>query len=46
VLTEYPFLDWKADFLVEADHGTWRLPPDITGELPLMFSILASKPTD
>jgi SAM-dependent methyltransferase len=46
VLTEYPFLDWKADFLVEADDGTWRLPSDVTGELPLMFSILASKPTD
>lgn len=45
-LTEYPFLDWPADFLVEADDGSWRLPPDITGELPLMFSLLASKPTD
>jgi SAM-dependent methyltransferase len=44
-LHEYPFLDWPAGFLVEADDGTWRLPPDITGELPLMFSLLASKPT-
>lgn len=43
-LREHPFLNWKVDFLVEADDGTWRLPPDGKGELPLMFSILATKP--
>jgi SAM-dependent methyltransferase len=43
-LHEHPFLEWPSDFLVEADDGTWRLPPEITGELPLMFSLLASKP--
>jgi SAM-dependent methyltransferase len=43
-LREYPFLDWQLDFLVEADDGTWRLPPEIEGELPLSFSILATRP--
>jgi SAM-dependent methyltransferase len=44
-LVEHPFLDWKVDFLVEdGDNGRWRLPPDAGGELPLMFSLLASKP--
>jgi len=45
-LVEYPFLEWKADFLVEDPPGSrrWRLPPDTRGELPLMFSLLASKP--
>jgi len=43
-LREHPFLNWKVDFLVPADDGTWRLPPDAPGELPLMFSILATKP--
>jgi len=28
---------------VEADDGTWRLPPGTPGELPLFFSILATK---
>jgi SAM-dependent methyltransferase len=45
-LVEHPFLAWKVDFLVEdpADSGEWRLPPGTRGELPLMFSLLASKP--
>ena len=45
-LIEHPFLDWKVDFLVEdPDHeGTWRMPPGGVGELPLMFSLLATKP--
>jgi SAM-dependent methyltransferase len=42
-LREYPFLNWKLDFLEQAQDGTWRLPPG-DGELPLMFSILAAKP--
>ena len=25
--------------------GRWRLPPELKGELPLMFSLLASKPS-
>jgi SAM-dependent methyltransferase len=43
-LVEHPFLDWKVGFLVEDGDGTWRLPPDAGGELPLMFSLLATKP--
>lgn len=43
-LREYPFLNWKTEFLTQADDGTWRLPPGTAGELPLMFSILATKP--
>jgi len=43
-LREYPFLNWEASFLVPAPDGTYRLPADAAGELPLMFSILATKP--
>jgi SAM-dependent methyltransferase len=43
-LREYPFIDWQLDFLVESADGTWRLPSTVAGELPLMFSILATKP--
>jgi SAM-dependent methyltransferase len=42
-LIEHPFLEWKADFLVEAGDGTWRMPQG-AGELPLMFSLVATKP--
>ena len=43
-LIEHPFLDWKVDFLVEDEAGKWRLPADAGGELPLMFSLVATKP--
>jgi hypothetical protein len=43
-LREYPFVDWKLDFLVLGEDGLWRMPPGSPGELPLFFSILASKP--
>jgi SAM-dependent methyltransferase len=43
-LREYPFVEWKLAFLVEDDNRAWRLPPSVKGELPLFFSILASKP--
>lgn len=41
-------LDWGADFLVETAPGSgrFRLPADARGELPLMFSLLATKPRD
>jgi SAM-dependent methyltransferase len=42
-LREYPFLNWKLDFLVPDGEGRWVLPPG-DGELPLMFSILATRP--
>ena len=45
-LVEHPFLEWKVEFLVEDEAGDdhWILPPGTPGELPLMFSLLASKP--
>jgi ubiquinone/menaquinone biosynthesis C-methylase UbiE len=44
-LEEQPFLEWAADFLVESEPGSGRyLLPEGPGELPLMFSLLASKP--
>jgi SAM-dependent methyltransferase len=43
-LREYPFVEWKLDFLVEGPDDTWRLPAGTPGELPLSFSILATKP--
>ncbi len=43
-LREYPFVDWQLDFLEERDDGTWRLPRELDGRLPLFFSILATKP--
>lgn len=42
-LVEHPFLDWKVDFLIEDDAGRWRLPADVPGELPLMFSLVARR---
>ena len=43
-LREYPHTAWKLDFLEASPDGTWRLPASVKGELPLSFSILASKP--
>jgi hypothetical protein len=43
-LVEHPFLDWGLDFLAEAPDGSHRLPDDTKGELPLMFSLRATKP--
>jgi SAM-dependent methyltransferase len=43
-LREFPFVDWPVEFLVEAPDGTYRLPAGTPGELPLFFSILATKP--
>ena len=44
-LEEHPFLHWGADFLVETEPGSgvFALPPG-AGELPLMFSLRATKP--
>ena len=41
LLEEYPFLDWPAPFLVEAADGTWVLPDDQPGELPMFFALRA-----
>jgi ubiquinone/menaquinone biosynthesis C-methylase UbiE len=44
-LEEQPFLEWPADFLVEREPGSGvYVLPEGPGELPLMFSVLATKP--
>jgi SAM-dependent methyltransferase len=43
-LHEFPFVEWPVPFLVPHDDGTWRLPPDAGGELPLFFSLRATRP--
>ena len=45
-LLEYDFVDWPLDFLVESEDGRWRLPSTVKGQLPLFFSLRASKPID
>jgi SAM-dependent methyltransferase len=42
-LHEWPFLAWSAPFLVAHPDGTWRLPADAPGEIPLMFSLKATR---
>ena len=44
MLVEHPFLDWEVAYLVDAGENRWRLPSDAGGELPLMFSLRATKP--
>ena len=43
-LVEHPFLSWQADFLTEVDGDHYVLPEGTKGELPLMFSLRATKP--
>ena len=45
-LEELPYLEWAVDFLVETEPGSERfvLPPGTAGELPLMFTLRATKP--
>lgn len=42
-LHEWPWLEWQLPFLVLRDDGTWELPPDQEGEIPLYFSLKATK---
>jgi SAM-dependent methyltransferase len=44
-LVEHPYLEWAADFLVETAPGSGRfvLPKGTAGELPLMFTLRATK---
>jgi hypothetical protein len=42
-LREYPFCEWKLDFTEPSPDGSWRLPGDLDGRMPLFFSILATK---
>jgi SAM-dependent methyltransferase len=44
-LVEHPSLDWALDFLVQRPgEPGWWLPADAAGELPLMFSLRATRP--
>ena len=44
-LEEHPYLDWATDFLEESEPGSGRyVLPAGAGELPLMFSLRASRP--
>jgi hypothetical protein len=43
-LEEHPWLDWATDLLVADGTGRHRLPTEAAGELPLMFSLRATKP--
>jgi SAM-dependent methyltransferase len=43
-LREYDFVEWPLPFLVRSPDGRYRLPPEIEGQLPLFFSLLATKP--
>ena len=44
LLHEFDFVDWELPWLVKGDDGRWRLPPGTAGQLPLFFSLRASKP--
>jgi SAM-dependent methyltransferase len=43
-LHEFPFCAWQVSFLQPVADGTHRLPPEHDGQLPLFFSLRASKP--
>ena len=43
-LHEFDFVDWPIDYLVRNDDGRWRLPAGTAGQLPLFFSLKASRP--
>ena len=43
-LVEHPFLAWQVDFLIKMDEDEYVLPEGTKGELPLMFSLRATKP--
>jgi SAM-dependent methyltransferase len=45
-LHEFDFVRWPVDFLAEGDDGRWRLPTGSGGELPLFFSLKATKPPE
>jgi SAM-dependent methyltransferase len=43
-LHEFDFCQWSLPFLVQSEDGLWRLPPGTSGQLPLFFSLKATKP--
>lgn len=42
-LHEFPFVEWPVPFLEQRDDGRWWLPEGREGELPLFFSLRATK---
>jgi SAM-dependent methyltransferase len=42
-LHEMPFVEWPVPFLEQRDDGKWWLPESVEGELPLFFSLRATK---
>ncbi|MEA2486788.1 MAG: hypothetical protein QOF16_442 [Actinomycetota bacterium] len=46
-LHEFPFSESPhVAYLVESGDGTWRMPQEVSGELPLVFSLRATKTSD
>ena len=43
-LHEFDFVEWAVPWLVQSPDGRYRLPPGTPGQLPLFFSLKASKP--
>jgi SAM-dependent methyltransferase len=41
---EHPFMEWELPFVEEREPGSWYLREDQEGEIPLSFSLKASKP--
>lgn len=42
-LHEWPWLDWELPYLVPRADGNWGLPPERDGEIPLSFSLRATR---
>jgi len=45
-LHEFDFVRWPVEFLAQGEDGRFRLPEGSKGQLPLFFSLKASKPRD
>jgi ubiquinone/menaquinone biosynthesis C-methylase UbiE len=45
-LHEFDYVMWPKAFLVEGADGRWRLPEGSKGQLPLFFSLKATKPLE
>jgi len=43
-LHEFDFVNWAVPFLVKSEDGRYRLPPGTKGQLPLFFSLKATRP--
>ena len=43
-LHEFDFVEWPVPFLTKSEDGRYRLPPGTQGQLPLFFSLKATKP--